>query len=208
MNLVKVGEVATMTSLEIVSYINSTKNEGEAELRHSDFLIKVPKVLKGGERNFSSSYLNAQNKKLPCYNFPKREATLMAMSYSYELQALVFDHMTALEAELKALQLSTQDKRLAHHPMMQALTDQREELGKETEAKHFINENKLCNWAVTGSFAGIDEQSLSVSDLQLLAYARRTNESLLIAGLPYDERKRRLAYKVENKRVKLNKLLN
>ena len=36
----------------------------------------------------------------PCYRFPKREACLMAMSYSYELQAKVFDHMTALETKL------------------------------------------------------------------------------------------------------------
>jgi hypothetical protein len=33
------------------------------------------------------------------YRFPKREASLMAMSYSYELQAKVFDKMTALEAK-------------------------------------------------------------------------------------------------------------
>lgn len=34
----------------------------------------------------------------PAYRFPKREACLMAMSYSYELQAKVFDRMTELEA--------------------------------------------------------------------------------------------------------------
>jgi hypothetical protein len=207
MNLVKVGEVLTMTSLEIVKYINDTRKEGEAELAHSDFLKKVPKVLNGGEGNFSSSYLNSQNKKQPCYKFPKREACLMAMSYSYDLQAKVFDHMTKLEAELESLKLSKVDKRLTHHPMMQALTEQRDELGKQTQAKDFINENKLCNWTVTGSFKAIDEQTLSVSDLQLLAFARRTNESLLMAGLTYDERKLRLAYKVQNKRVKLAKLL-
>ncbi len=31
----------------------------------------------------------------PGYRFPKREACLTAMSYSYELQAKVFDRMTA-----------------------------------------------------------------------------------------------------------------
>ena len=87
----------TMSSLELVDYINSQRGEGEAELRHSDFLAKVPNVLGGGERNFSSTYRDVQNKERPCYIFPKREACLMAMSYSYDLQAKVFDRMTELE---------------------------------------------------------------------------------------------------------------
>ena len=80
-----------MSSLEMVSYINSTRKVCEAEIVHSDLLKKVQKVL--GERggNFSSSYQSIQNKSLPIYNFPKREAMLMAMSYSYELQAQIFD---------------------------------------------------------------------------------------------------------------------
>ena len=64
----------------MVSYINSTRKPGEAELKHFTFLAKVPTVLCGGEKNFLSSYFSAQNKSLPMYNFPKREAMLMAMS--------------------------------------------------------------------------------------------------------------------------------
>lgn len=89
----------TMSSLELVAFINDSRQAGAPELRHADFLAKVPKVLNGGERNFSSSYLNSQNKVQPCYHFPKREACLMAMSYSYDLQAKVFDRMTELEAK-------------------------------------------------------------------------------------------------------------
>ena len=88
----------TMSSLELVAFINASRQAGEAELTHAHFLQKVPNVLNGGEANFRSSYLSLQNKQLPCYHFPKREACLMAMSYSYELQAKVFDRMTALEA--------------------------------------------------------------------------------------------------------------
>lgn len=92
--------------------------------------------------------------------------------------------------------------------MMNALIERREDLGKETKTHHFIIENKLCNWSVTGSFEAIDESQLTVDDIQLLTYARRTNESLIIAGLDYDERKRLLAYKVESKRRKMRKLLS
>lgn len=37
----------------------------------------------------------------PIYIFPKREATLMAMSYSPAISAAVYDRMTALEDHIK-----------------------------------------------------------------------------------------------------------
>jgi hypothetical protein len=89
--------VVTMTSLEMVEFINSQRGEGEAVLTHSDFLKKVPMVLVGVAGKFSSYYIASNGKRNPCYQFPKREACLMAMSYSYELQAKVFDRMTELE---------------------------------------------------------------------------------------------------------------
>ncbi|EMM7986197.1 Rha family transcriptional regulator [Morganella morganii] len=100
----------TMTSLEMVDYINADrKAKAEAEglkfpckkftkLQHKHFLQKVPKVL-GVEHSaeFLSQYKDKTGRCLPSYDFYKREACLMAMSYSYELQARVFDHMTELE---------------------------------------------------------------------------------------------------------------
>jgi phage antirepressor YoqD-like protein len=86
----------TMTSLELVDFINS--HEGRDDLTHANFMAKVPKVLGGGVIQFQETYIHPQNgQSYPCYRFPKREACLMAMSYSYELQARVFDRMTALE---------------------------------------------------------------------------------------------------------------
>ena len=106
------GPTITMTSLELVEFINSHRKEqaeaagvlfpskGFAKLEHSDFMKKVLEVLGGGSGNFSSTYIHPQNGQIyPCYTFPKREASLLAMSYSYELQAKVFDRMTALEAQ-------------------------------------------------------------------------------------------------------------
>jgi hypothetical protein len=88
-----------MSSLEMVEFINSQRGEGEVELLHKNFLAKVPQVLgEYGAAKFSATYIHPQNKQsYPCYRFPKREACLMAMSYSYELQAKVFDRMTELE---------------------------------------------------------------------------------------------------------------
>lgn len=91
-----------MTSLELVDFINSQRKNNEALVRHADFLVKVPKVL-GEETSekFRSSYLAKNGEQRPCYRFPKRESCLMAMSYSYDLQAKVYDKMTALEDALK-----------------------------------------------------------------------------------------------------------
>ena len=112
MNLVALhgGEAVTMSSLELVDFINGERradanaaghvfpSKGFAELAHADFLKKVPDVLGGGHGFFSDTYVHPQNgQTYPCYRFPKREACLMAMSYSYELQAKVFDRMTELE---------------------------------------------------------------------------------------------------------------
>ena len=102
----------TMSSLELVDYINDSRkfDEKPVQLRHADFMAKVPKVL-GLETSekFRSSYLAGNGEHRPCYRFPKREACLMAMSYSYELQAQIFDRMTAMEDALKKPVLNLDD---------------------------------------------------------------------------------------------------
>ncbi|MFV5507280.1 MULTISPECIES: phage antirepressor KilAC domain-containing protein [unclassified Acinetobacter] len=98
----------TMSSVELVEFINNHRKEVATaekpyvELRHDSFMVKVPKVL--GENQspkFIGSYQDGRGRTYPCYRFPKRESCLLAMSYSYELQALVFDRMTAMEEALK-----------------------------------------------------------------------------------------------------------
>ena len=97
----------TTTSLELVGYINYIRKQdsrtGYKELAHYDFLKKVKEVLKGGEGDFSGSYLSSQNKPLPMYVFPRREAMLMAMSYSYDIQATVYDAWEKAEKMLKGV---------------------------------------------------------------------------------------------------------
>jgi len=98
MNLVTSNPSVTMTSLDLVDYINSQRDEGEAELQHKHFCEKVQKVL-GAERSAEllADLPDSYGRPRKGYKFPKREACLMAMSYSYDLQAKVFDKMTELE---------------------------------------------------------------------------------------------------------------
>lgn len=104
-NIAVPGEAITMTSLELVQFINNQRAVGDAELTHANFIAKVPKVLgEGGLIQFQETYLHPQNgQTYPCFRFPKREACLMAMSYSYDLQAKVFDRMTELEARAEVM---------------------------------------------------------------------------------------------------------
>lgn len=122
-NAMPAAGAPTMNSLEMVDYINADrKSKAEAaglkfpckrftKIQHKHILAKAPKVL-GEEHSakFLAQYKDSTGRELPCYNFPKREACLMAMSYSYELQAQVFDYMTVLEgnsgADLNLLDLS------------------------------------------------------------------------------------------------------
>ncbi|WP_085710877.1 MULTISPECIES: phage antirepressor KilAC domain-containing protein [unclassified Pseudomonas] len=114
--------VITMTSLELVDFINSHRqgqaevagqafpSEGFAKVEHADLLKKVPRVLGEHAGNFSCMFDvivgNGATRKSPGYRFPKRESCLMAMSYSYDLQAAVFDYMTELEQKLTNHQAS------------------------------------------------------------------------------------------------------
>lgn len=106
----------TMSSLELVDFINSERAaEGNTtKLRHDHFMDKVPKVIGSTAPNFRGTYTDSSGKSNPCYDFPKREACLMAMSYSYDLQAKVFDRMTALEQSTTALPV-VKDPVLAAH---------------------------------------------------------------------------------------------
>jgi phage antirepressor YoqD-like protein len=102
----------TMSSPELVEFINKHRKEVATvekpyiELRHDHFLAKVPKVLGEkvapkflGTANYTNGTGGTVQRQI--YHFPKRESCLLAMSYSYELQAQVFDRMTAMEEALK-----------------------------------------------------------------------------------------------------------
>ena len=109
-NLVEVSGALTMSSFDLVEFINSERltayGEDAVTLRHDHFMEKVPVVLGADHAlNFQGMVTvtigSGATRQSPCYNFPKREACLMAMSYSYDIQAKVFDRWQELEETLK-----------------------------------------------------------------------------------------------------------
>lgn len=97
-----------------------------------------------------------------------------------------------------------QTKRDANRLMNDALVEHRKQQDKETQDKHFMTESKLCNAAITGKFEKVNETLLTVDELSLLAKVRRFNESLIMAGLEYKERKSRVFEYVERQRINLS----
>lgn len=129
------GQAVTMTSMELVDFINSQRGSDEAELRHDHFMAKVPKVLGvDGLPKFRETYYHPQNGQgYPCYRFPKREACLMAMSYSYEMQAKVFDRMTALEAQAVSSPFSVPQTRAEALRLAADLEERNHELSAQVQ---------------------------------------------------------------------------
>lgn len=192
--------------------VSSLKIAELFERRHADVLRTIRKELAdelAGRKLAFGSYLDKQNQQRPlCYL--NEEQALFVMPFiggrkSREGQrALVKAYLYYRDhyadpprAELLAA------KRAAHHPMMDALIEFREEQGKVTETRNFMVENKLCNWIVIGEFRSIDESLLSNADAKLLKQVRRRNESYLIAGLEYKERRQKLSSFAIRARTKL-----
>jgi len=69
-------DAPTMSSVELVQVINDLREEGNAELRHDNFMSKVEKVIGRDALKFKGIYLDAANRSKPCYHLPKREALI------------------------------------------------------------------------------------------------------------------------------------
>lgn len=76
------------------------------------------------------------------------------------------------------------------HAVLQGV---REKAGKPTAAHHYINEARLVNWALAGEFVGIDRDTLTGDDLDLLAKLEERNTVLIGMAMPYADRKAELS---------------
>jgi hypothetical protein len=95
----------TMSSLELVDFINSIRRDGSALLRHDHFMVKVPTVI--GEKMApkflgTNKYVSGKGgeRDRAVYNLPRTEAAMMAMSYSPDLMREVMNAWDAAESKL------------------------------------------------------------------------------------------------------------
>ena len=88
----------TISSVELVEIINSMRPEGSAELRHDNFMAKIKDHPGIQSPDFLGDYKDSRGRFQKCYHLPKREAELMVMSESREVQTKVYDRLAAFEA--------------------------------------------------------------------------------------------------------------
>lgn len=167
--MLQITNTKTMSSLEVVELINIVRKEegNNTELRHDDFMRKVADVLGAlNATKFLGTQIYGNNNRRNIYNFPKREAMLMAMSYSYSTQARLYDRWQELEnnqpkvptnfieamtlALEQAKQLEQQAPKVAY---FQKLIDRDSLLCFRDSAKLLnIPERKFINWLLDNKY--------------------------------------------------------
>lgn len=104
-----------------------------------------------------------------------------------------------------------QHKRDSHAPMMNAVIFAREKAGLNYPSKYvFMNENLLCNCALTGKWSAIKESELDTYDISLLEAVRYHNGILAQHSLDPVVREKELlefieGYKTKKPRLRLVK---
>lgn len=114
LNLTEVNGIMVMSSLELTVLCVGTAKDA-----HTHFMAKAKKVLGKDIANFRDIYLDSMNRKQTGLMLPEREACLMAMSYSYELQAQVYDAWQSLVKQSQQIQVPT-----TMHEALQLAADQ------------------------------------------------------------------------------------
>lgn len=72
----------TITSIELVEYLNLARETCEAGIRHDHFMVKVPKILGECHTSYLGESAYGNNNKRAIYNFPKEQAELLILSYT------------------------------------------------------------------------------------------------------------------------------
>lgn len=197
------------------TYATSRELADHLGKRHANVLKKIDGLT---EETFSqlqmesAEYLDEQGKQRKEYRLNRDAVAFLIPRFtgakSEEWHMKYIAAFNLMEAHLRKLYANPprsdilRDKRKAHNPMMDALIEAREELGKATGGVHYMSENKLCNGVVTGKYSKIDETALSNEDALLLSVVRNINESYLLEGLDYKTRKAKLQDFTMNRRTK------
>lgn len=103
----------SMTSLELVALINSLREDGKPELRHTHFLAKIERHPGIDSAKFLAEYQDGSGRLCKCYRLPKRECTLLVMSESLEVQTQVYDKLEAMEKKAAPAPLSPMEMVIA-----------------------------------------------------------------------------------------------
>lgn len=97
-----------------------------------------------------------------------------------------------LRGELKSWAGARREAAIGHKAVCDAIALNCEAQGKTPQKHHFINEARLINQVITGSFAGRDRDQLSAAELEVVTLAELRDTALICSGMGYAERKANL----------------
>ena len=86
-------------------------------------------------------------------------------------------------------QLIRDETKVGFKWMSDTLKETRESVGKATMPHHFQNEARMINAVLAGKHGKLDRNTLSASDLVLMAELQRLNAVLIGQNMPYKDRK-------------------
>jgi hypothetical protein len=93
-----ISAAKTMSSVDLVEVINGMREDGAAELLHKNFIVKIESHPGIDAAKFLASQKYGNNNTRKIYNLPEREARLMVMSESLEVQTAVLDRLIKVES--------------------------------------------------------------------------------------------------------------
>lgn len=97
-----------------------------------------------------------------------------------------------LRGNAKSWANARREASIGHKAVCDAIALNCEAQGKTPQKYHFINEARLINQVITGSFAGRDRNQLSAAELEVVTLAELRDTALLCPGMGYAERKANL----------------
>jgi Rha family phage regulatory protein len=175
--------------------VSSLKISELFDRRHDSVLRNIRKL---GLRKLEESYVNAQNKQQPVYWLEEREA-LIVMPFlggkkSLEGQTKLVDAYQALHREVAKRKepewkFIRDETKVGFKWMNETLKERRESAGKVTKSYHHSNEARMINAVLAGKHGKLDRDTLSASDLVLMADLQRYNAILIGQDHPYQVRK-------------------
>ncbi|UBM26081.1 KilA-N domain-containing protein [Pseudomonas sp. p1(2021b)] len=97
-----------------------------------------------------------------------------------------------LRGDMKSWASARREAAIGHKAVCDAIALNCEAQGKTPQKHHFINESRLINQVITGSFAGRDRDQLNAAELEIVTLAELRDSGLICAGMTYAERKTNL----------------